>query len=145
MPDCMPAAIYIGGKLSKKKLEELRDILPPVGDLDEAIRKREAFYGEDGDAAWGKLEELETFCRKNKLTYRRTSNAKYEWDGEVVFWEPGLKEPLSNRCTQEGNSYATYERLKLLLKSGGTLRDIVDDLSRFEKRIPPLELKAKKK
>ena len=140
MPDCMPATIYIGGKLRKAKLDELRDLLPPVGDLDEAFRESKPFYGEDGDAAWGHFPELEEFCRKNKLTYRRTCDAKYEWDGEVVFWEPGMEEPISNRATQEGHPYAILPRLKAALEKGDTLCDVVADLSRFDKPVPPLEM-----
>lgn len=148
MPDCMPATVHIGGKLRKAKLDELRALLPPTGDLDEAIKEGKPFYGEDGDAAWGHFPELEEFCRKHNLTYRRTSDAKYEYDGEVVLWQPGMKKPISNAATQNGHVYTTVESLRAALDNGDTLRDVVDDLERFTRPIPAFEVvkaKGKKK
>ena len=140
MPDCIPATIMIGGKLRKAKLDEFRALLPPDGDLDEAIEKGEAFEGSDGDAAWGDFPELTAFCRKNKLTYRHSADAKYEYNGEVFWWEPGMKDPITSLATQEGRVYITGERLKVLLNQGGTLQDVVDDLERFAKPVPPLQV-----
>ena len=140
MPDCIPATIAIGGKLQEAKLAKLRDLLPPTGDLHEAIKDGKPFYGEDGDAAWGDFSELEQFCRKNKLTYRRTTQAKYENDGEVVFWQPGMKEPISNRATQDGCPYAVLPCLKAALEKGDTLRDVVDSLSQFSRFCPALKV-----
>jgi hypothetical protein len=51
-----------------------------------------------------------------------------------------MKDPITSLATQEGRVYITGERLKVLLKQGGTLRDVVDDLERFAKPVPPLQV-----
>src|SRR5438876_693106 len=112
MPDCIPATIQIGGKLRRSKLEAFEELLPAAHNLDEIPLGEVAVYGEDGDASWGKFEELEAFCRENKLTYRRTTDARYEYNGEIVFWKPDLKDPIFEMATQDGKPYMTLERLK---------------------------------
>jgi hypothetical protein len=41
-------------------------------------------------------ENIKTFCRIHKLTYEYFREAKYDYNAELCFWEPGMKE---ERCT----------------------------------------------
>ena len=147
MPDCMPATIEIGGAIAERKLDELESLLPGgcgTNVLREAIDGGAPLHDEDGDAPWGKLEDLEQFCRDNRLTFRRTSNAKFEYDGEVVYWRPRMAEPISNAASQDGHPYATLPGLQEALTQGRSLRSVVKELARFAQPIPPLTVRRRK-
>ena len=54
------------------------------------------------EASYGRFPDLEEFCRNHKLTYHQQSEAKYEYDGEFSWWEPGMKQEQSTTATQDG-------------------------------------------
>lgn len=143
MSDHIPMTIRIGGELSLNTLAGLENLVPGDGNLDEAISKGEAFYGEDGDAPWGYDEDLEKFCRKHKLTYLRTTEAKYEYNGEIAFWKPGMKEPIANPATQDGQPYADLATLRHYHSKGKTLAQVIEDLKYFVQDVPPLIVRKK--
>ena len=95
-------------------------------------------------ACYGEFQELEEICRELGLPYDRTSDAKYEHDGELVRWRPGMERPLVENATQGGNPLIDRERVEACLatlKAGRVedgitaLQDLVPDvapLARFE-------------
>ena len=44
----------------------------------------------DDQARWGRFEELEEFLEEHRIPYRRRSEAKYEYDAELVEYRPEM-------------------------------------------------------
>jgi len=98
----------------------------------------------DDQACYGEFPELEEICRELGLSYDRTSDARYEHDGELVRWRPGMERPLVENATQSGNPLIDRERVEACLttlKAGRVedgikaLQDLVPDvapLAKFE-------------
>ena len=95
-------------------------------------------------ACYGEFQELEEICRELGLSYDRTSDAKYEHDGELVRWRPGMEQPLVENATQSGSPLIDRDRVEACLatlKAGRVedgikaLQDLVPDvapLTKFE-------------
>ena len=144
MSDRMPAVLTIGGRLKKKDVSRLIEAINDAGvslewgdayvtitDETELIEWARSNAGHlvcrDDEAAWGEFPSLESLCRELGLAYNRHSSAKYEYDAEFVWFRPGMKQPASSLCTDDGN--LTVERRQIaealkLLKMGKTKQAI---------------------
>lgn len=160
MSDRSASKIQIGGRLPVSKVEELVDLITAQGagenweggfdsvkDAEEWIRKADwdKTYLElvDNEACGGEMDDIEAFCRENKLTYCMHSSACLgAYDCSIVFWRPGWKQ----RTTFDSNEdYEVLVRLDVLdraLKEDPqmSLRKMVQRLRRRSPEIPPLQL-----
>jgi hypothetical protein len=103
MADRIAAEIWIGGKLRRSLLEEFpisglsldwdNNRLTSTAEADILAARDEAgrLHFADVEAAWGEFEELESFLREHKLSFRRRSEGKYEFTPELVEFRPDLK------------------------------------------------------
>ena len=106
MADRFAAEMWIGGTVTRDVADELADqirtsdlgtewgehnlatidvnddIFETCTDLDGTLRVC------DAEARFGELEDLEEFCRENKISYDRRSEGKYEYDPELVRYRP---------------------------------------------------------
>jgi hypothetical protein len=134
------AVIKIGGTLPRSKVKEFEALLPESGNFD-VIEKgeRTPFYG-NGSAPWGEFPELELFCQDNNLTYRRSSDTKYEYEGFTVYWEPDMDCVNYLLSNNDGQVYVTLSDLRGYAQSGSdTIADLIARLeAKTEKTIPPL-------
>lgn len=103
MSEPISATIFIGGKFPRAKLSELLAASMADGackDYDEDYPEEVAALldcvDDDGhlhlcnnEANYGTFEALESFCRDNRLSYDRYSDAKYDYDGIVEYFRPG--------------------------------------------------------
>ena len=94
----------------------------------------------DDQARYGAFEELEEACRKLGLSYERISEAKYEYDGEVVNWRPGMEQPLVEKADQSGNALIDRERVEACLATlkAGRVEDGIKALQDLVPDIAPL-------
>ena len=94
----------------------------------------------DDQARYGEFEELEVLCRKLGLSYDRISEAKYEYDGEVVNWRPGMEQPLVEKADQSGNALIDRERVEACLATlkAGRVEDGIKALQDLVPDIAPL-------
>jgi len=99
MADRMGAEISIGGRIQRASLELFAEALSSesfddtnvddeVGSLAALADLGEHFGGHAYEVAWGEFPELEAKCRELGLTYVRTSEPKYEYNGEYVYFSP---------------------------------------------------------
>ena len=63
-------------------------------------------------ACYGVFEELEELCCWLGLSFDRNSDARYEYDGELVRWRPGMERPLVENATQSGHALIDRERVE---------------------------------
>lgn len=47
----------------------------------------------DFEVAWGRFPDLEDFLVENRISFDRRSDAKYEYDAELVRYRAGMKQP----------------------------------------------------
>lgn len=128
MAEYIPATILIGGQLASDQLPKLFAAVQEDGVLDAdhgGIGDRgelEALI--DGarplllvhpDASYGKLPALEAACESLGLTYRRESDAKYEYEAEIVSWAPGMAEPRWTQGSQGGAAVIAIAAVRRLL------------------------------
>lgn len=128
MAEYIPAVIHIGGPLPDDRLSELfaaavEDGVTNVdggpigdeGDLEALIDGKRPLMLMDPDASYGRLPALEAACEHIGLTYRRSSDAKYEYEAEIVSWAPGMEEPRWTRGSQDGTAVIGLATVRKLL------------------------------
>lgn len=133
MADYFPAIILIGGTLAGGRVTDLFEgaIEDGVTTLDDGPIGDEAEFRAliDGsgplgllnaDAPYGKLPALEAVCRELGLTFRRESDARYEFEAEIVSWAPGMKQPRRTAGSQDGTAMIPVETIRKLLDAPAT-------------------------
>ena len=109
MSDRMAAEIWIGGRIPKRFVQQLCDVICRQGvslDWGEALfapgSAAELLEGcrEEGglrllhlcndEISWGEFGELEEFLVRRKISFRRRSDAKYEHDAALIEFRPGI-------------------------------------------------------
>lgn len=96
MSDRMWAKICIGGALPESKLEEFKQVVTnDFGLFDQNWNEYGHLIFEDGDVSYGRFEEIEDFCIKNKLSFIRESGTDGQYDPELsVFIPDTIREEL---------------------------------------------------
>src|SRR5437016_2806810 len=120
MSDRFPALLEIGGPIYRPLLLDLLTRIQAAGlrwnwcedevaantpeELLEELRQRDSPVLSVGDdeAFGGMFESLEDFLAKQGIAFNRRSDAKYEYDGEIVFYRPSMEGPGCCLATQEG-------------------------------------------
>lgn len=145
MSDRIPAVIKIGGVVSRELLPDLiKEIIKYGCDCDwglgSPVETEEDISAcivegyltlSHADAPGGSFEDLENFLGSHSIPYTRHSDARYEYDAEVVEYRPETGR-LAFQADQSGNKYVSYERVAELLNLipnwkllEGSLRDLV--------------------
>lgn len=116
MSDRIPAAIDIGGELPKELVDDFIQAIADNGpSLEWGDKPFEPKTAQDlmeartdglltlkaDDARQGCFHSVEAFCAKHGLSYDRQSDAKCDFDGELVQKRPGEKEHIMY-CTNTG-------------------------------------------
>jgi hypothetical protein len=123
MGESIGMKITIGGELPADLIEqfltELKDDLYEItGPTTEAELRREAGkHPIDWFATsnYGECESLKSFCENNNLSYIHQCEAKYEYDGEVSYWIPGMKQEVSCKATQDGDLTVKVDQIRPLV------------------------------
>src|SRR5437870_810723 len=119
MSDRFPALLEIGGSISRPLLLDLLTRIQAAGlrwnwcedevaantpeELLEELRQHdsEVLSVGDDEALGGMFESLEEFLVEQGVAFDRHSDAKYEYDGEIVFYRPGMERPGCCLATQD--------------------------------------------
>ncbi len=157
MSDRIPALIEIGGPIPRALVPKLLRRIKAEGlrwnwceepvaastpeELLTELKRHDSEVLSIGDdqAAWGEFE-LEDFLMEHNITFDRRSDAKYEHDGLLVQFRPGMKEPAERLATQDGEATLRLDDLrpiqKLLRK--GKHHEALAELDKLLDAIPPL-------
>jgi hypothetical protein len=92
------------------------------------------------EANYGRLPDLEEFCRKHKLTYHQRSEARYEYDGEISWWKPGMKQEQSTTATQDGVPTISLLELVAAIDKKRTAKDKLAAVIKLLKENNPCEM-----
>jgi hypothetical protein len=152
MADYIAAHIAIGGKLAGSKLEELSSLIEDLSAEDDWSspadqqylqkcsddRKPLALY--DDEARYGEFEELERFCTRNKLTFKRQSSPKYEHEGQIRLFSPDCGDRYIG-ATDDGEPYLKLSEFKDCQEGGLTLQEVIENIEAYEDgHVPAFEL-----
>lgn len=155
MGDYFPTRVFIGGEL--KRGDDLSEFLGLMGEwadgygrtqddvryLEKLTTDRERLELSDDQARPDQPERITIWCQEHNLTYWVAVDGKYEYDGKVFFWQPGMATEVRFAATQSGDPTLTYDDLKSRLDAGKTLAEVVAELEPAawsEDKIPPLIL-----
>ena len=91
-------------------------------------------------ACYGVFEELEELCCRLDLSFDRNSDARYEYDGELVRWRPGMERPLVESATQSGNPLIDRARVEACLATlkAGRTEEGIKALQELVPQVAPL-------
>ena len=131
MSERMNGEISIGGPVRRADVPELIQQISKAGvtlgwdgprfharDGDELLKLAQFDDGTPGalglmdhEARYGMFEELEAFLRAHEIAYDRRSDAKDEYDAELVRFRPGMAEPFEQITNQAGEPVVVVSRL----------------------------------
>jgi hypothetical protein len=121
MGDPIGMDIWIGGSLPEKLVDKFVKVLRnDLSDVTGPFTERELrneIKG-NGPIQWmavpnmGECDDLKEFCRKHKLSYIHHVEAKYEYDAELHYWVPGMKEEKDLASTQDGDQMIAVDKIR---------------------------------
>jgi hypothetical protein len=140
MGDYIGTTVSFGGKLNRSDIERLEAQMLEGGDHleDAAADKRPCTVS--GETNGGQAEELCQLLVELGLSYRRTCDAKYEFDGNGTYYNAATDEAVEFTCSQDGNPTITLGSLIERSAAGDTLDDIIVGLQAPYADMPPLEI-----
>lgn len=162
MSERFPTEVTIGGFLPAGKLEEFATIVEAEGlgiewepsscksiikSLKEAIRKGTNVSFSATELTGGLVEVLEDFCVNNNLSFVRRVDGKNDFNGEIVWWKPGMPDTASWEFTDKNAAkiMISREALEEKARSGLTLEDILKELHAVAPEPPALTTNPKRK
>ena len=126
MGERFPAIILIGGQVPRSLIPDLIDVIN-ASDVGLLWGGRVCFDGHDSliavldeqghlilcddEASYGVFQDLECFLQNNNIAFDRHSDARYEYDGELVSFRPAVH----NVESQMWKFYATQDGDRLVL------------------------------
>jgi len=158
MADRFAVSYELGGTLRAQDIPALVDAILSDGlslndgsddsleafkqEIEECARNERPFIVSGCEIAWGQTETLDEFCRKHRLHYRKRVGGKYEYNGALHWWKPGMK---AGQEWIETDKDATevmigLTRLKKFLRRRKTLQEVVQELSSKAPTPPPLRI-----
>lgn len=139
MSDRFSTSMDIGGELPEEQFDELRGLFDGWEEhgIDEDSKWFHAF---DPEIRYEGTSEIEAFCQEHNLTYSCQVDPKYEYDGEFVFWKPGMEERLSYLSNGSGEIYFTTQQLQARSDAGQTLLGILAEVNDGGFQVPPFVL-----
>jgi len=116
-------SIEIGGDLPDHLVEEfltvIRDEISNGNgpenekELRRATGKRSVKWY--GTTNYGECDDTKAFCKKSNLGYIHHCEAKYEYNAEIKYWVPVMKEELSLPSDQSGDSLIKPDTVRPIL------------------------------
>jgi hypothetical protein len=151
MADRFATQFEIGGSLKRKKLEEFISILQSDGfglnyedataeamtaEAERCSKEGEPLIVSALEIAWGDVDSTQEFCQKHKLPFIKRVDGKFEYNGDITWWQPGLRRPETWEDTdKEANKVMiSLEALRKKRRSRKTLAQVIKEL---EKVAPP--------
>lgn len=93
----------------------------------------------DDQATYGEFDRLEAFCAGAGIDFDRHSEAKYEYDAEVVKFRRGMKKPWTVASDQEEGEYVLRRPVDAArrLLGRGTVKHLREALRRLNRVLGP--------
>lgn len=133
---CGTAFDWNGERLveSDDDLQCLRDMIAEAKAEGQPLR----LYNDS--ATGGRLEDLETFCRENGLSYRRSYDPDHGDSGMVCWWSPGMSGPTEREADADGEPFVFVREIVEIIDSVHTPKATVAAIRDLAKRATPFDV-----
>ena len=157
MADRFPIRYEIGGELTHAALDELIEHLIEVpltreyGGCDdegsllkevERVSGRTSLKVCNNDLAPYATEQLDLFLMEHRLPFVQRADARFEYNGEIQWWRPGMKHlgrwEFTN--TEAKEILISLDALKRALKKRKSLRRVIAEMERVAPDPGPITL-----
>jgi hypothetical protein len=117
MSEYIGTTFEVGGPISVKDLkgfleilkDEVSEITGPLtlAEFRSAVKKGSVLNRALGGVKWygtsnyGLCDNLEEFCKEHTISFIRTCEGKYEYNGTTSYWLPGMKEIVEIESDQD--------------------------------------------
>jgi hypothetical protein len=143
--DYIHASITIGGPIDRSsvsglieavglenlKTEEYRPVrVARPEDFLKYLKPDGHFSFRDDAAPWGEFQVLETFLREARIPFDRLTDNHAQYQGEIVYYRPHLKEPVVRPADDSGLEFVEREEVESLLAIK-SLRSLRKELRRI--------------
>jgi hypothetical protein len=165
MSDRFSTEITIGGTLALKEVEAFTKAVEADGlgleweaspaktihkHILHAAKTKQAVVFNDHEVAGGLTDHIFAFCQSHDLSFVKRVDGKYEYNGEIHWWKPGMDEVriwvnTNNNATE---AMLTMDNLLDLEADGKSIKDAIELLQSVAPEPPPLKiigLKQRKK
>jgi len=128
MADRFTAEIRIGGKVKRARIpaliqainaeqlqQEWGKALPEITTEDQLLSHRNekgVLWFCNEEQAWGQFEDLEEFLRESGIPFNRGHDPRYDSDGELALFRPGMKEPRYCVADASGALMVAVEKIQ---------------------------------
>ena len=101
----------------------------------------------NNEVSGGNTDPLDNFCIKHNLSFDKRVDGKYEYNGEIHWWKPGLTNVQTWYDTdKEGKRIMIgIEKLEKMQAQGKSLADVLKRLRRIAPPVPGLVVIGKLK
>jgi hypothetical protein len=72
------------------------------------------------------IDELKAFLREHGISYNHFSEAKWEYEGMIMFWRPGMDDESWSWMRQDHEETVTVEDLEKMASEGLTLQQVIE-------------------
>ena len=130
MAEYMTATLTVGGRITRAQLKKIRKLAEIEGaDMEISEISEQEITIIDDEAPWGKFEQLEQYLIEQRIPFNRHSEAKYEYDAEIVFYRPDYcPRPLEFLATQEGQVAVNALEILEAIERTTTREELVAEL-----------------
>ncbi len=160
MADRFATDVEIGGVIPRSLIPDLINAIQSAGlDLEwndgtpseQALRQE--LEGCDGKAtlhvnatelAGGDINPLDEFCVANGIPFTKRVDGKYDYNGEIHWWHPGLSriQTWSDTDKEASKVMLGLASLKEVLQAGKTLEQVVQQLEKVAPQVPNVQIAA---
>jgi len=158
MSDRFMTEVEIGGKIPRSIIPDLIGAIQAAGlDLDwndgepseEALRQKlEECNGKETlsvnatELSGGNVDPLDQFCVANNIPFMKRVEGKYDYNGEIFWWQPGMRraevwEDTDKEATRVMISLAALKKLR---RSRKTLDQVIQKLEKVALPTGPLRI-----
>src|ERR1022692_3026042 len=157
MADRFATQFEIGGTLKREKLEEFISTLQSDGfglnyedatveamivEAERCSEEGEPFVVSALEIAWGDVDSTKEFCQEHKLPFIKRVDGKFEYNGDLTWWQPGMRraevwEDTDKEATRVMISLAALKKLR---RSRKTLDQVIQKLEKVALPTGPLRI-----
>jgi len=153
MGERFAAEITIGGEIKEELISPIAGLLDAenvqpgwgegsynnAAEIEAEIRAGVCRFRVD-EQSWGEFPELEAFLEENNIAFDRQHAARYEYQGEVVKFRPGMDIPVTATALDSGKQTIPASLVLNLLKydTVKTIKEKINELCNAE-MVPGLE------
>ena len=120
MSEPMSLSIEIGGELPADLIPDFFDAMKSecyeiVGPDSHTSLRKEAGKSSikwHALANYGECDDLKAFCQKHKLGYIHYVEAKYEYNAELHYWVPGMRQEKDLEANQDSDAVVNIYKIK---------------------------------